>query len=448
MRQLTQRSWVAIQSTDDLARQVRRQAAKRDEQLKKEERALPLRKSSLDPVSRNEHSNGFDITPWELLQTFGRATALSGQNPSRGLSQHWNCLRYLTTLLAAGNRMTRSYDGKNAKYHRLSVQAQDLGIAFAVAAAQRILRKRHPGYRFEAVDIDLALDAGWTLRGQNTAVKGTARQRPGYFLVGRRAGQPLLLVVVDGRGSHGRAALQYDQLVKSAERVHAIALGATDTPAPSLLMSAAFASEGGIEIRLLDPPGESELAIPGQPLPVLHGPVTEENFYPDIATQSQTGEHRSRPGFHLKPDRYEWFSRVLVRSAAAALLTFVGDRDHADQYLTRRQQLRLGRDRSQHALNAECDVRVTLGGVNLVGTDHIFRFESKRVEVFSAMPARLHTILAAQDTKGYEDQLPAVRTAWAQRVERIQEDWNGIITMDDDGAVMGLRWLGDGIPLV
>lgn len=445
LEKLTQKSHVAIHSTAELSGAVARYIAKQDEKRSEEEKPGVPRKPAIGPVPSAEHQSGFKITPWDLLQTFGRATTLSGQNPSRGLSQHWNCLRYLTTLEAHGGRMALSPDGHDPRYHRKGVQAQELGAAFSLIAAQNILQRRHSGYRFEPVDVDLALDAGWALRGQGAEAKGTRRSRPGHFLVGRKAGEPLRIALVDGRGSHGQSSAQHNQLMASAERVQVITLGdgrGSADPLPSLLMSTAFVAEGGIEIRLLDPVGGGVLAEPGKPTPDPYGPVQEENFFPDIRTVDAQGRTSGRPGFHITSDRFEWFSRVLVRASAAALLTFVGDRDNAYKYLTVRQQRRLGADHSPQAVNAECDVRVELGGITFVGTDHVFRFARERVEVFSAMPKELHEILKTGDgTRAYAEKMPEVvakcRSQWAA----VQRDWTGIITMDGDGAVMALRVL-------
>ncbi|MFI5608840.1 hypothetical protein [Amycolatopsis sp. NPDC051903] len=445
--QLSTSSHVAIHSTAELAGAVAQQAAKEDKKRREIGQPDLPRKHDLKPVRSAEHQHGFRITPWEILQTFGRATTLSGHSPSRGLSQHWNCLRYLTTLEARGGRMTLSTEARqNPRYYNKGVQAQELGIAFALTAARKILECRHPGYRFEAVDVDLALDAGWALRGAGTqGIRPARGYRPGQFLVGRKPGEPLRIVLVDGRGSHGDRNYQHQQLRTSAERVEVIALGdrhGQPKPVPSLLMTTAFAAEAGIEMRMLDPAGDGVLASPGGPSADVHGAVAQVNNFPDIQWTEQ-GRTVSRPGFHLTPDRFEWFSRVLVRARAASLLTFVGDRQSAAQYLTERQQLRLGKDHAPYAVNAECDVSVTLGGVELVGTDHVFRFEGQRVEVFSGIPKDLYELLTRDGgTRNYADQVAGAVADWKRRLPAIQADWDGIATIDGDGAVMALRPLG------
>jgi hypothetical protein len=43
------------------------------------------------------------------------------------------------------------------------------------------------------------------------------------------------------------------------------------------------------------------------------------------------------PGFHVTPERYEWFRQVLARTTAAGLTAFAGDGEATAPYLTTRQ---------------------------------------------------------------------------------------------------------------
>lgn len=364
LKQLRQQAHVAIESTQALAWRVERVANKEAEKRSEEEKDEVPRKPALVPLPPALHRHGMTATPWELLHTLGRATVLAGLNPSRGLSQHWNYLRYLTTLQANHHgHMELSSNGKLQRYHRKTVQAQDLGAAFALRAAREILSRKHPDHPFEVVDAEVALEAGWALRGRESKGRYLTRTRPGYFLVGKKPDSPLRLVVVECRGTHGsKAGMQHEQLARAAERVHTFALGGA--PAPSLLMSTALAGDGGIGIGLLDPPGDGVLQEPGTGLPDPTGPADQLNEFPQIPLTAEDGTAGTRPGFNVPAGDYEWFSRVLVRTAAAAVLTFVGDRESAGHYLTPRQRIRLGDDYSQHATNAECDVRVELAASN------------------------------------------------------------------------------------
>jgi hypothetical protein len=444
LKQLRQQAEVTIESTQDLASRVERFANKEAEKRSEEEKGEVPRKPTPTPLSPALHGHGMAATPWELLHTLGRATVLAGLNPSRGLSQHWNYLRYLTTLQANHHgRMELSSNGKLQRYHRKTVQAQDLGAAFALRAAREILSRQHPDHHFEVVDAEVALEAGWALRGKESKGRYLTRTRPGYFLVGKKPDSPLRLVVVECRGTHGKAGMQLEQLARAAERVHTLALDGA--PAPSLLMSTALAGDGGIGIGLLDPPGDGVLQEPGAGLPDLTGPVEQLNEFPQIPLTAEDGTAGTRPGFNIPAAGYEWFSRVLVRTGAAAVLTFVGDRESAGHYLTPRQRIRLGDDYSQHATNAECDVRVELGGIELVGTDHVFRFDRRRVEVFSGIPKVLHTLLAQdKDLRSYLEAVPRMSDLWDKRFDAAERDWGGVVSMDGDGTVLGLRWLNEG----
>lgn len=444
LKQLRQQAHVAIESTQALAWRVERVANKEAEKRSEEEKDEVPRKPALVPLPPALHRHGMTATPWELLHTLGRATVLAGLNPSRGLSQHWNYLRYLTTLQANHHgHMELSSNGKLQRYHRKTVQAQDLGAAFALRAAREILSRKHPDHHFEVVDAEVALEAGWALRGRESKGRYLTRTRPGYFLVGKKPDSPLRLVVVECRGTHGKAGMQHEQLARAAERVHTFALGGA--PAPSLLMSTALAGDGGIGIGLLDPPGDGVLQEPGTGLPDPTGPADQLNEFPQIPLTAEDGTAGTRPGFNVPAGDYEWFSRVLVRTAAAAVLTFVGDRESAGHYLTPRQRIRLGDDYSQHATNAECDVRVELGGIELVGTDHVFRFDRRRVEVFSGIPKDLHTLLAQdKDLGAYLEAVPRLSARWDERFDAVEGDWGGVVSMDEDGTVLALRWLNEG----
>ncbi|MFF0145271.1 hypothetical protein ATK36_4736 [Amycolatopsis sulphurea] len=440
MAQLRQPAEIPVRSNERLAGAVARLAAElRDERRKKGEEGEEPPDPGKMPVPR------IGTTPWDILQAFGRATALSSQNPSRGLSHHWNCLRYLTTLCSENGILARSEDAKDTRYHNKGTQSRDLGIAVALLVARRTLERLHPGYRFEVVDLELALAAGWAMRARDREQDAPKPppERPAFFLVGRKAAAPLLLAVADGRGSHAKEPLQHKQLTRSAELAYLIALGSDAHPVPNLLLSTTFAGKNGIEVLMLGNDDGGELGVPGGSLPNLSGEVEQQNFISFITTTDEDGNSTDRLGFHIEPGGYEWLSRVLVRSSAAMLLTFAGDRDTASRYLTQRQGFRIGGERAQHGLDAQCDVRITVNGIDLDSTDHVFRFRGVRVEVFSGLPLHLYELLKEDPGHpGYEAELQAIHRQWRQSAA--ERHWGGIITMDRDGAVMALRKIDDG----
>lgn len=449
LRQLGTQSTVTFQSSSYLASKVRTRSRKIDEDLRKRQKPIPIRKPRLTAVPRSEHNGRMKITSWELLHTLGRATVLSGNGSSRALAQHWSCLKYVTTL-QSGDRgqMELSPDGKDPRYHRKAVQAEDLGIAFALATALRVAYARHPDHHFEVVDADVALEAGWALRGAGIKSREDTKLRPDYFLVGVKADEPLRIITVECKGSHGKAEAQHEQLAKASAQVHAVVVGDADNsggPPPSLLVATALAAPAGIEVRMLDPDGDGVLAIPDDSAPRLNGPVEQLHEFPAIPYIRRDGTRDSRPGFYVPPERSEWFSRVLSRTAAASLLAFAGDRRAASTLLTPRQQDRVGTTFEHPGIAVLQDTEITLAGMRFVGTDHVFRFGSQRVEAFSGIPDRVHQLLARDhDLQGFESALPTFQSVWEERKDDAQADWGGAIAMDADGAVLGLRVMGDG----
>lgn len=449
MQALGQPAEVSIQSSTYLAGQVRKKSARVDAERIEKKLPLQVRKPRLIPVPENEHENRMFITPWEVLHTLGRATVLAGQGSSRALAQHWACLKYITTLQANDKgRMELSEDGRDPTHHRKSVQAEDLGIAFALAAALRIAYKRHPDHHFEVVDADVALEAGWTLRGAEIQSKRNTKLRPDYFLVGVKDGEPARIITVECKGSHQEIDAQHIQLAKAAAQVNAVVVGDADAggaPPPSLLMATSLASKGGIEMRILDPDGDGVLALPDNGAPSLNGPVQEYNDFPAIPTTAPDGRRESRPGFYIPPERSEWFTRILARTAAASLLAFAGDRASARSLLSPRQQRRVGPANEHPSTGIVCDTGVTLGGMDFVGTDHVFRVGGYRIEAFSGMLQGLHRILAEdRDIHRYESVLPTANEAWSERSGEVRAEWGGALQMDADGAVLGLRLMGAG----
>jgi hypothetical protein len=443
---------VAIQSSDSLASKVHRKAEKLAKERRGKGQEVDPTKPQLAPVPDHEHHQRMNVMPWELLHLLGRATVLSGQGSSRALAQHWSCLKYITALQAnTHGRMELSPDGKDPRYHRRSVQAENLGIAFALAAALRITQQRHPDYQFEIVDADVALEAGWALHGNQVRARPSTRLRPDYFLVGLKDNAPARVITVECKGSHCSADAQHKQLAKAAAQVNAVVIGDPkhgDVSPPGLMMSTALIEAGGIQMRILDPPGDGILAISGNgnQVPRLNGPVEQYHEFPGIPILGGEPGRDRRPGFYIAPERSEWFTRVLARTASAGLLAFAGDRRTAKSLLTPRQGNRLGSEQDSGPGHVTFDTGIELAGISLVGTDHVFRLESQRMEVFSGIPREIHDLLIRDesDLKARHDALPELRSRWYEREPDVQKDWGGKdrggqVHMDINGAIMGLR---------
>ncbi len=443
---LQERAFVSIDSTPELARKVQVKAQKIDEKNKKEGRDPQWRPAHLKTISREIHQGGIHLTPWDAIRILSRSSVLAGHGSSRALSQHWSSLRFLTALQKNYyGHMELSDDGRNPKFHRKSVQADDLGVAFGLQAALKVASDLHPGHQFTFVNAEAALEAGWTLRGRTTRERHRTRLHPSHFLIGVRKNEPLQMLAVNVKGSHTGLSTELNQLVKDSEVVHSVATGPREAPTtiPGLFTASALAGKSGIEVRALSPGGTSTTPFP---LDLdRRGPVDEKHYMGGI-TEHVDGQAIPRPGFHIPLEDSDWFSRALVNTALASLLAFAGDLVSARNFLTKRQRKRLGdgAESSNYATSVRCDTTLCIGDIEFSGTDHVFRLHRKRIEVFSAIPTMLHERLAKGDVAGYFALLPGVQEQWDARRERAQRDWHGVLTMDNYGALMGLRRMGEG----
>lgn len=442
-QELNTASNVTFQSTPTLAGQVTARAGKFDQERAENDQPLQARPKQVVPIPAPQRGNGKSISPWQLLHTFARATALAGQGSGRALAQHWDCLRYITALHAnQQGRLELTTSGKDWRFHKRGIQARELGNAFGLATAQHVMQLRHPDHRFDVVDAELVLDAVYALQGAGKTAREHTKLRPNYFLVGRKPSAPLRIVAVDSRGSHGAPEAQHDQLAKSGPRVHAMVLGDSDLNGmrpPGLLLSTGLLADGGIETRLLIAEGNGLLTDTNGSAPTLAGPADDVNLFPSISCIDADGKPTSRPGFAIPRDHWGWLSRILARTTAASLLTFAGNRDAARDLLTKRQQQRLGSANSHSAPGMRVDTRIDLGGMTFEGTDHVFRLDHRRVEVFSGLLASQHALLKDGRLDEHEDRLPGVLNSWQRNEAGIARDWNGIAHMDASGAVLAIR---------
>jgi hypothetical protein len=51
----------------------------------------------------------------------------------------------------------------------------------------------------------------------------------------------------------------------------------------------------------------------------------------------------------------------------------------------------------------------------------------------------LHQLLVNEDFEGYKQALPLVGSEWERQRREAEEQWGGIVAMDHDGALLGLR---------
>lgn len=121
----------------------------------------------------------------------------------------------------------------------------------------------------------------------------------------------------------------------------------------------------------------------------------------------------SEPGFHVQPEHYPWFRRVLARTAASGLTAFAGDGKATAQYLTKRQgQRHFTGGRIHAATDSIQDACVQLHGIDFVGTDQVLRLNRTRVEAFSGVAKGLFRHLENGQLERYRTEVHAQRKTW------------------------------------
>ncbi|MCA1191954.1 MULTISPECIES: hypothetical protein [unclassified Saccharopolyspora] len=434
LKKLGRKADVMLESTSSLSNRASNRASKLDQDLIKKGRAPHARPRTLVPV---QHGHHVELTPWQVLHTFARTVALAGQGSARAVAQHWDCLRYVTALdSTAQDEMQLSSNGNDLNYHRKGAQARDLGTAFGLAAAQQILREQFPGYRFDALDSELVLTA-FCGSGTDRPAAGTSATRPNHLLVGRKPGAPVRVIAIDARGSHNKTDPTPTALAQSARRVHGLVLGESDlrgAPFPGL-MTATWLRRDGIGIRLLAAEGNGVLTVPDPSVPA------EDDAILPLITTTVNGERTQRQGFAVRDDRHDWLARLLLRTSAASLLTFAGNRAAARDLLTERQRTRLGTTASAAVPGMQGDARITLGGMPFVGTDQVFRLNGERVEVYSALLADQYQRLSDGLIDDHEAGIPAALAAWRRNAKKAHIEWGktGLVHMDASGALLAIR---------
>lgn len=98
------------------------------------------------------------VTPWDVLATFARGTALARQGRGRGLAEHWQGLKYCRAFAADRHGSLRLTDeGKAPELSYRAMQARELGRAFGLAVAEWALRERYPDHLISIVDAETVL---------------------------------------------------------------------------------------------------------------------------------------------------------------------------------------------------------------------------------------------------------------------------------------------------
>ncbi|GHB26507.1 hypothetical protein [Streptomyces chryseus] len=235
--------------------------------------------------------------------------------------------------------MRLSTEGRETADHYKALQSGELGIGFALTLAKQVLSRRYPQNFVSIVPADTALRAGWALTSRDKGPRSGYRYRPRFFAEVWKPGKPSRVFPIDCKGNHSNAATSHDQLASASAHVEAVHIG-QGNETPSLLFSTELPIEGPLTIHALhsDESGGWLSESTGSIDRNLDHQIEDQNIYPGIQPPPEGGNTpQPEPGFHVQPERYERFQRVLARTAAAGLTAFAGDGEATVQYLTKRQ---------------------------------------------------------------------------------------------------------------
>ncbi|MER5747064.1 hypothetical protein ABT097_27815 [Streptomyces sp. NPDC002225] len=401
------------------------------------------RKPGLRHVPRAERGP-LQITPWDLLATFARATTLARQGRGRGLAEHWQGLKYCRAFAADRHgSLCLTEEGKAPELSYRGMQARELGRAFGLAAAERALRERYPDHLISIVDADTVLLPGFA-RTKPAATLG-ARARPDFLLEAWRPGEGSRVFVVTVNGNHqavkpktsASSRTTYRQLARGSERVERLHLG-QGNETPSLITSTEFLAAAGVTVHLLHAEGDIEL-----PVRAPSGPRSADTaigrrglpYVNSVADLTQRGEGRHN-AFLIPENEFSWFGRVIARAHAAGQLSLAGGGGKVGQYLIGDQGRKHFSETTFAGTSSVHDAKADFGGEAYVGTDQVFRINGTRVEAFSGMAADLYGLLADGKVEEYRRRAYERRKEWPNSDD--VDTW-GASSFRPDGTALAIR---------
>lgn len=439
LQDLARESNFSVDSNLNLANAVAAAAKKDDEERAKkqaekgeQDRHISLRrKPGLQPLPDRE-SQPIATTPWEVLHALGQAIALARRGAARGLAEHWGALKYSQALTGKTDSfMHLSDEGKiTAEYYK-ALQSRELGIGFALVTAQRILSKRYPDRFVSITPADTVLQAGWSKPG---------KYKPQYFAELWKPGSPSLVFPIACKGSHSDIKHSHSQLASASAHVEMVHIGPWNET-PVLIFSTELPSDGCVTVHALCSRGSGGWLneVSGKPSN-LDDELGDENYFHQLQVPPEAEKHLPDTcGFHVTPERYEWFGRVLARTNAAGLTSFAGDGEATAQYLTKRQGKQHFEGFAHAGAGSVQDVDHILCGIKFAGTDHVFRLNGVRVEAFSGVAEDLLRLLAKGQVKQYRREIYAGRYSWPDPSEN--NSWDGPVSIRPDGTVFAMRLL-------
>ncbi|MCB5911065.1 hypothetical protein [Streptomyces pinistramenti] len=435
---LAESSNLAAHSSSELAGDVSAAARDDDKQRKEKELDQLRRKSRLQALPAKDLSRVGQLTPWEVLHTFGRSISLARRGAGRGLAEHWGCLKYNQALSGSSNFfMTLSAEGRETAEHYKALQSGELGTGFALALAERLLKRRYPDHFVSIVPADTTMRAGWALTSRDSGPKSGYRYRPHFLAEVWKPGEPSRVFPIASKGNHSGPSASHNQLASASAHVEALHIGEWGQT-PCLVFSTELPLDGPLTVHALEAQGSSGWL--DAPARVFDHALEDENIYPGIQPPTQ-GDSPSElePGYHVKPELYAWFQHALARTAAASLTAFAGDDRATAPYLTKRQGQRHFTGLTHAATDSVQDARHKLLGIDFVGTDHVFRLNRKRVEAFSGVAKDLFHHLEEGRVDQYRRETYARRSTWPS--DTWDSRWNGPVSVHPDGSVLAIRLL-------
>ncbi|MFF6976281.1 hypothetical protein ACFZAV_00765 [Streptomyces sp. NPDC008343] len=441
---------VHVLSTAELAAQVDSAAAAIDKRRREKGQEALRRKPELRTVTQAECARSIDLTPWQVLHALARGYMLASQGMGRGLAEHWLSLKYCEAL--DGNRagsMDLTEKGRGSERWYKAMQARELAVGFGLAAAEHIVQQRYPDHIVSVVDTSTVLRAGWALGGSQRD-KGS-RPRPDYLIEAWKPGEPSKVTFVACRGNHQKPSKRTSrtgsttirQLVKGSELTEGMQIGPWNT-VPCLMLSTELMGQGGVVVNALQSPGEAllPLRVPGAKgnadVEIRDKPGIP---YPNAIHIPARGSRRARTvdGFQVPENDLGWFGQLLARTAAASLMAFAGGGPTTARYLTARQGQKHYAAPTFAATSSYHDADIEVGDEQFVGTDHVFRMESVRIEAFSGMVPELYELIRKGRVEEYR------KSAYELRSKMNNTDaagkWGGPISFHGDGTVMALSIL-------
>ncbi|MGJ7909022.1 hypothetical protein ACOQFL_21380 [Actinopolyspora sp. H202] len=472
---LKARGDIRYDGSDELAERVKQEIAKQ-----REDRNFGgtwKTPTSLGMSSRES----LRTSPADVLLEIGVATALFDDSPFADLARHWAQLRYCGTLHRdKAGRLALSEAGNRVVHHHKVAQSEYLGIGFSLVAVREVLRHRYPDWTFSPVDVDYAFRYG------GVAGMGELNQytdsRPDYFLVGRRTkgGGGLKLVVLECKGTHQGTGHAVAQLAKACKQVASVEVGGQS---PDGLMVATLLQASGIESKVIDPPGDSDLwqgsdrdmddlldertgpppgdfevrevgaeapdseqetmyeGEPAERADSGSAPLPEEAY---SGEESDSGQQPIRSKVVNVPERLRiWFSKLLANANAASALLFAGAGEAATRYL--RESGRTG-ETIPLGFHEEEGVRGGLrsfelpNGMSILGTQYSTRLPGGRtLEIHKGIERNLFRDLEAGRLARFMRKAHRIAD---ERSPSLPQGPRHSVSVGDDGTVLWLRVTG------